>query len=131
MVAVARGALVDKCHRCGTVLRRASPSQHAALQARLEDIAVSIPWPPNTRKLHGVSWWWQMLVASFDRLKGEECEIVQALDGVGFDGRGFDFVRGERRRRSINSVEISEIIEYVTAFGAERGVKFREFERAA
>lgn len=71
-----------------------------------------------------------MIVASFDRLKGSECELVEALDGVGFDGRGFDFVRGERRRRQLNNVEISEIIEYANAFAAEHGVKRRR-ERVA
>lgn len=89
---------------------------------------MQVSWPPDSGKLIGVSRWWQLIVAAFDRLKKEEAEVLPAIDGVGFDGNGFDFVRGERRRRQLNDHEISEIIEYARAFGAERGVVFREFE---
>lgn len=134
-----RGALVDNCWNCGTVLRRASPEQHAALQAPLEDISLQLLWPtpaflkkyPNAGKaaLHGVNWWWQMLIQAYDRLKrAEDFEMAPALDGIGFDGRGYDFVRGARLRRALNDHEIGEIIEYVRAFGVEHGVRFREFK---
>lgn len=137
-----RGALVDRCSNCGARMRRASQPQHAALQAVLEDIAVQLLWPlpafiakfPNAgpARLHGVGWWWQMLVQAYDRHKAaEDFEMAPALDGVGFDGRGFDFVRGSRHRRTLNSHEISEIIEYSKAFAIEHDVKVREFKRAA
>ena len=126
-----RSALVDKCWKCGTWLRRASPEQHAALEMSLEDLALQLPWPPANPALHGVTWWWQMIIAAFDRLKGSECELAPAIDGIGFDGRGFDFVRGERRRRQLNNVEIGEIIEYTNAFAAEHGVKRRREKAAA
>lgn len=132
----ARGSLVSKCHKCGTLLHRASGGQHAALEMALEDIALQLMWPtpeilarfPHSGPpvLRGVSWWWQMLILAFDRLNDDgECEIAPALDGYGFDGRGMDFVRGPRLRRGLNSVEISPIIEYVNAFAAGHGVKRR------
>lgn len=125
-----RGALIDKCWRCGQWLHRASAEQHAALQAVLEDIALQVQWPPKSGELIGVSRWWQLIVASYDRLNKETAELMPAIDGVGFDGNGFDFVRGERRRRRLNSREISEIIEFARSWGAnEHGVKFREFEK--
>jgi hypothetical protein len=130
-----RGALVDRCWKCGTVLRRAAPEQHSALQMALEDVALQLKWPtpeivarfPNSGPpaLRGVSWWWQMVIQAFDRLKDHECEMAPAIDGLGFDGRGLDVVRGARLRRSLNDVEISSIIEYVNAFAAEHGVKRR------
>lgn len=137
-----RGALVDKCHNCGTWLRRASAEQHEALQMALMDIALQLPWPtpailrrfPNSGppRLRGVTWWWQMMIQAFDRAKdAEDFEMAPAVDGLGFDGRGMDFVRGARKRRKVNSVEISEMIEYVNAFAAEHGVQRRKKERKA
>jgi hypothetical protein len=131
-----RGALVDRCWKCGTLLRRASPEQHSALQMALEDVALQLLWPtpevlerfPHSGPpmLRGVSWWWQKFIQAYDRMKHEEdFELSPAIDGIGFDGRGLDMVRGPRLRRSLNDVEISSIIEYVNAFGAERGVKRR------
>lgn len=138
----ARGALVDKCHRCGTWLRRASAEQHEALHMALLDIALQLPWPtpavlrrfPSSGppRLRGSTWWWQMMVQAFDRAKdAEDFEMAPAVDGLGFDGRGMDFVRGARKRRKVNSVEISEMIEYVNAFAAEHNVPRRKKERKA
>lgn len=137
---LSRGALVDRCHKCGTLLRRARAAQHAVLQRALEDMAMQLSWPPKEMRalwpnvkpgLHGPDWWWEMIIPAFDRLKKEEAQLMPAIDGMGFDGRGLDFVRGARRRRSLNDVEISEIIEYARAFGVDHGVKFREFEKRA
>lgn len=124
------------------LLRRASADQHAALQMVLQDIALGLAWPtpevlarfPHSGPpaLRGVSWWWQMLIQAYDRHKhAEDFEMSPAVDGLGFDGRGMDFVRGARRRRTLNSVEVSEIIEYVGAFAAGHGVPRRKSEKQA
>lgn len=99
----------------------------------LIDISGQLAWPtPEVAaklgivaqpQLRGITWWWQMIVAAFDREKQQESELAPAIDGLGFDGRGFDFVRGERLRRQLNDHEISEIIEYTNAFAAGHGVK--------
>ena len=68
-----------------------------------------------------------MIIPAFDRLKKQEVEMVPAIDGIGAGGNGFDFVRGARRRRKVNSVEISEIIEYARSWAIDQGVKLREF----
>ena len=120
---------MDRCGRCGFWLHRASASQHAALQAVLEDIALQLDWPQGSGNYRGPKRWWPLIVAAFDRLHGYETEILPAIDGIGFDGSGMDFVRDERLRRQVESVEISEIIEYTLAWGVERGVKFREFKK--
>jgi hypothetical protein len=103
------------------------------LQMALEDVSMGLLWPtpevleqfPNSGppRLHGVSWWWQMIVQAYDRMKrDEDSEMAPAIDGQGFDGRGLDFVRGARKRRRLNHAEISEIIEYTNAFSAQHGV---------
>lgn len=136
-----RGSLVDKCWRCGTWLRRAAPAQHAALQMVLEDIALQVAWPTHELRerfphvkpmLHGVQWWWEMGIQAFDRLTPDEGgDMAPALDGQGFDGRGFDFVRGARKRRQLNDHEISKVIEYFNAFAAGHQVKRRRKEKVA
>lgn len=92
---------------------------------------MQLPWPPNSARLIGVTKWWELIIAAFDRLQRHECEVLPAIDDIGFDGNGVDFVRGPRRRRNLNNVEISDIIEYARAFGVSKDVKFREFEKAA
>lgn len=123
-----RGYLVDRCPRCQAWMRRASPQQHAALQAVLEDIAKGLKW---SGQYVGPSSWWELIIAAFDRLQKGEAVLLPAIDGLGFDGNGFDFVRGPRRRRQLNNQEIGEIIEYSRAFAIDKGVKLREFKAAA
>lgn len=91
----------------------------------LIDVSMHQDWPPGSGKLQGPSAWWELFVAAYDRLQKREAELMPAIDGVGFDGNGFDFVRGPRRRRKLNTAEIGEIIEYVKAWSAERGVPER------
>ena len=91
----------------------------------LSDISTQQDWPPGSGKLQGPSKWWELFIAAFDRLQKAECELLPAIDGVGFDGHGLDFVRGPRRRRRLNIAEIGEVIEYINAWAAERGIKRR------
>jgi hypothetical protein len=107
---------------------RATPGQHALLQATLEDIARQVPWPPKSDSLIGPKKWWELIIAAYDRTQKHECELLPAIDGIGFNGEGMDFVRGARRRRNLNIAEIGEIIEYARAWGVDRGVVFREFK---
>lgn len=123
-----RGYMVDFCPRCRARMPRATAEQHGALQAVLEDIALQKDWPPGSGNFRGPRKWWPLVVAAFDRLKEQEVEILPAIDGIGFDGNGFDIVRGERLRRNVNNVEVSEIIEYARAWAIDQGVKLREFK---
>jgi hypothetical protein len=112
-----RGYLVDRCPRCSAWMPKATGLQHSGLQLILEDIARQQPWPVDSAKLHGPKWWWQLLIAAYDRTqKPSDAELVPAIDGVGYDGRGLDFVRGPRQRRSLNIAEIGEIKEFIRAW---------------
>jgi hypothetical protein len=126
-----RGYLVDRCPRCSAWMPRATPEQHAALQMLLVDISLAQDWPPGSGKLHGPSVWWELIVAAYDRLQKREAELLPAIDGEGFDGNGLDFARGPRRRRRLNIAEIGEIIEYASAWAAERGIPRHRPERKA
>lgn len=124
---IERGYLVDRCPRCQAWMPRATPAQHAALQMVLEDIAKQLRW---ARKRRNPGAWWQLIISAYDRAQKQEAELVPAIDGVGFDGEGMDFVRGPRRRRQLNIAEIDEITEYARAWAVERGVTLREPKKA-
>lgn len=137
-----RGALVDVCPRCGERIQRAHAGQHSALQMALEDVALQLKFPTpdilarfpqsGPPMLRSPRWWFQKFIQAYDRMKHQEdFELSPAIDGIGFDGRGLDMVRGPRLRRSLNNVEISSIIEYVNAYAAEHEVKRRNPEKKA
>lgn len=108
-------------------MRRATPAQHAALQMVCEDIALQLRWPniDGELVLMGPDAWAQLFILSYDRAHGGDGTLMQAIDGHGFDGRGFDPVR-RRKRSRLNIAEGSEVIEFALAFAIEHKVKLRE-----
>lgn len=127
------GYLVDRCPRCSAWMPRATGPQHAGLQMVLEDIACQQDWPIGSGALHGPGKWWQLLIAAYDRTqKPSDAELLPAIDGVGYDGAGLDFVRGPRQRRSLNIAEIGEIKEYIRAWAVgDRLLELREPRQTA
>jgi hypothetical protein len=123
-----RGYLVDRCPRCSSWMPRATGPQHAGLQMILEDIARQQVWPIESGHLHGPAKWWQLLIAAYDRTQHQNAgELLPAIDGIGYDGRGLDFVRGPRMRRNLNIAEIGEIKEYIRAWAVgDRLLTLRE-----
>ena len=95
--------------------------QNAALHAALTDIARQVKW-------HGkdlsVDVWKRLCTAAWLREEGESPEMVPALDG-----KGFDVVFERTSQMSVK--QMSRLIEWVYAFGAENGVTFRETRYAA
>jgi hypothetical protein len=123
---IQRAYLVDRCPHCLGWMPRAKQPQHAVLQFLLEDIAAAQDWPPGSNSYLGPSRWWELFIAAFDRAQDRPALLLPAIDGVGFNGGGFDFVRGPRRRRNLNAQEIGEITEYVMCWASERGIERRE-----
>jgi hypothetical protein len=91
-----------------------SLAANAALHAALSDIADQVEW--YGQKLSaGV--WKRLCTAAWLRERGDRPVMVPALDGVGVD------VIYERTSQ-MSRQEMGELIEWVSAFGAEHGVKF-------
>jgi len=112
-------------------MSRATPGQHTALHMTLVDVAMQRDWPPRSGQLQGPSAWWELTVAAYDRLQQRPAVLMPAIDGLGFDGNGLDFVRGPRRRRNLNVAEISEIVEYLRAWAIDQGVTLHVPEEKA
>lgn len=89
--------------------------QNAKLHAMLSDIARQAK---HAGKKWNVTIWKRLLVYSFLREKGEQAQMIPALDGNGFD------VIYERTS-SMTVKQVAELIEFVYAVGtSELGVKF-------
>lgn len=90
--------------------------QNDRMWAMLTDIATQLPW-------HGIKLSpddWKLIF--LDALK-REVRAVPSIDGTGFVNLG-------RSSSDLSKEEMSDLMELMTAFGSEHGVKFNEREAA-
>lgn len=91
-----------------------SLDQNALLHDALSDIAAQVEWKGQRFTLDT---WKRLCMASWLRERGGQPELIPALDGNGFD------VVYERTSK-LTVAQMSEFLEWITAFGAENGVTF-------
>ena len=91
-----------------------SLEQNAALWAALSDVSEQVEW--YGKRLTPEDWK-HVFTASLRKL-----EVVPNLDGTGFVALGMSTSRMSKR-------EMSDLLELIHAFGAERGVIFHTLER--
>ena len=103
---------VDKCPNCGVSIRQRSSEQNAKLHALLHDIASQKQWAGSALDPEA---WKRLLVAAWERSEKRAAEIYPALDGAGFDVV-------YRHTSRMNNREMSELIEYITAWAIDNGV---------
>ncbi|MHB1938449.1 MAG: recombination protein NinB, partial [Acidobacteriaceae bacterium] len=88
---------------------------NAALHAILTDISEQVEW-------HGVKLsvvvWKRLCMASWLRERGEQPQLIPALDGAGFD------IVFERTSQ-LSQKQCAELVQWCECFGAEQGVKFK------
>lgn len=93
-----------------------SLEQNAALHAHLSDIADQVEWHGKRLSLDV---WKRLCTAAWLREIGESPEMIPALDG-----KGFDVIFEKTSKMTVK--QMSSLIEWVTAFGAENGAEFKE-----
>jgi hypothetical protein len=93
-----------------------SLDQNARLWALLADVSAQVEW--HGRKLDSESWK-HVFTSSLKKL-----DVVPNLEGTGFVALGLSTSRMSKR-------ELSDLMELIAAFGAERGVEWTEPERMA
>lgn len=113
----AKAALVAG-HRLVLVVRPAkrSDEQNRKLHVMLQDIAQQQEWAGRRWDIED---WKRLLTAAWCRATQQHAHVVPALDGAGFDVL-------YRRTSQLTTAECSELIEFVLAWGAERGVRWSE-----
>ena len=91
---------------------RRNTEQNALLHALLDEIAVQYEW--SGRKWDAEDWK-RLLTAAWMRAKNESPVMLPAIDGKGFDVL-------YRRTSQLSKAECSELIDYIQAWAAERGI---------
>jgi hypothetical protein len=104
---------IDKCPHCAGSLRQRSSEQNAALHAILQDIASQKQWDGQTLDIET---WKRLLVAAWARATGEKVSMYRALDGHGIEVL-------YRKTSRLSKQEASELLEFVSAWAVEQGVK--------
>jgi hypothetical protein len=107
---------IDKCPRCGCVLRERSTEKNAHLHAILGAIATQREWAGKRLDIEA---WKRLMVAAFEREKGRSPEFYPALDG-----HGMDIVYSRTSRMS--EQEIRELILFAEVWAIEQGVDLGE-----
>jgi hypothetical protein len=91
-----------------------SLDQNALLHDALSDIASQVEWKGHRFTLDV---WKRLCMASWIRERGGHPEMIPALDG-----NGFDIVYERTSKLTVG--QMSEFLEWVTAFGAQNAVTF-------
>lgn len=109
---------IDKCPNCGHGLVVRSAEQNSRLHALLSDISQQKQWAGHWLDIED---WKRLMVAAFERANKEGARIFPSLDG-----QGIDMIY--RRTHRMSKEEMSELIEYATAWAANNGVKLPALE---
>lgn len=117
-----RGALVDRCDRCGALLVKMHHVQHAIVQAVYEDLSAQLDFPAGSRQMLEPEEWHQIMVAAYAKEKGWKQKMLPALDGDGF-------VMVMRQKQSrLTKRQGDELIEFARAYATGRGAELREWD---
>ena len=93
-----------------------SDAANARLHALLNDIATQKDWAGQKLDIES---WKRLMTAAWLRTKHQQVRMVPAIDGHGFD------VLYERTS-TLSGAEVSELMSYIEAWGAEHGVTFTD-----
>lgn len=107
---------IDKCPHCAKTLVVRSHEQNAKLHAMITEIASQKQWAGQWLDAET---WKRLLVAAYERANGGAPTILPSIDG-----NGIDMIY--RRTHRMSKQEMSELIEYVTAWAADNGIECRE-----
>lgn len=85
--------------------------QNDRLHAELAEVAATVEWAGKKRDLET---WKRLITAAWLRARGEQIELLPALDG-----HGVDVVF--RKTSTLTKSEMSELLEFLMAWKAEHG----------
>jgi len=121
-----RGALVDRCDACGTLLAPMMPGQHGDVEALYRDMSQQIDYPPGSGEMHTAYGWHQIMVAGYAEYKGWKPQFLPSPNGTG------DKILVFRTQQSrLTKKQGAELVHYANAYAAERGVRRSMSKRQA
>ncbi len=103
-------------HKLSLTIKREtrSTAHNRLLHSRINDVAQQKEWAGKRRDLDT---WKRLLTAAWLRARGEQVELLPALDG-----HGVDVVF--RRTSSLTTPECTELADYILAWGDGEGVNW-------
>lgn len=111
---------IDRCPHCSGVLRERTKEQNDLLHAVITDISRQKEW---AGKWLSVEEWKRLLIAGWERTRGNGPSMYPAVDGKGFD---FIYTRSSRLAKQ----DMTELVEYVSAWAIDQGVHLHDREAA-
>lgn len=118
-----RGALVDRCDRCGALLVKMQHYQHAIVQAVYEDMAHQLDYPAGSRNMIDADEWHQVMLNGFAKEMGWTSKFLPSLDGR-------ELVPVMRTKQSrLTKKQGNELIEFCRAYATSRGAVLREWDQ--
>lgn len=115
---IPRGALVDRCDACGTLLAPMMPGQHGDVEALYRDMAEQIDYPPGSGEMWTPFQWHQIMVGGYAEDKGWNPKFVPSPNG---SGAMICVLRTQQSR--LTKKQGAELVHYANAYAAERGVR--------
>lgn len=109
------GVVAVRCPTCGREAKR-TPEQNAGLHAVLTDIHKQMEWDGERLSKEE---WKRLLTAGWMRATGRRVKMVRALDGQGIEPL-------YQRTSELSKAECSELLEFVTAWAVDQGVRLTE-----
>ena len=112
-------AMLTAGHRMVLTLKPETRSlkENALLHALLTQISRQKEWAGEKRDIET---WKRLITAAWCRARGEQIELLPAIDG-----QGADIVF--RRTSQLTRAECAELIEFLYAWGSQSGVVFDEY----
>jgi len=116
---IAAKAMLAAGHRMVLTLKPETRSlkENALLHALLTQISKQKEWAGEKRD---VETWKRLITAAWCRARGEQIELLPAIDG-----QGADIVF--RRTSQLTRAECAELIEFLYAWGSQAGIVFVEY----
>jgi hypothetical protein len=95
-------------------------AQNALLHSLIGEVAKQVEW---AGKRWDIDDWKRLLTAAWMRTRNQQALMVPAVDGHGFEVL-------YQRTSSLSKAECAELIDFIQAWAAERGVQTHEREPA-
>jgi hypothetical protein len=106
-----------RCPFCEKVIQQRSERQNVQLHTLAARLAKFQDWPRGSGEKRSTKFWVRLLVVSWQRALGREAAAVPAIDGVGEDGSGIDFIHTSKFPIS----EMDDFLAYADKWAEQHG----------
>lgn len=114
---------IDRCDRCGAVLRSMTPEQHSAVEMVYADIADQLDWPQGSGVKRTPWEWHQLMVAAYAQEQGWQPIFLPSLNGEPW----LTMVTRTKQSR-LTKRQGSELIEFAKGWAIRHDVELHDVD---